>query len=225
MATLMTGKQGKKLLEVFEDTPTEQVQAVLGSGLLAVLRDTNFTEIDRDKFRQACGLKPLVSLTVIKIDRTHPFNPAQFLGEGWSVWKGPADGDGLSGKEEQDERSLKLTELDLSNIQLITCLKEGESVIKGEEKLNRLKAKNHIRLDVKVFQTFWENKDIIPKSWKKKTNGNTTFIFFDGTILRNPHGLRGVLCLGWRGGKEWDWHYGWLEYDWDDYDPSAVLAS
>ncbi|MDP3764448.1 MAG: hypothetical protein Q8Q95_02395 [bacterium] len=162
--------------------------------------------------------------TVLKINRTQPFNPAQFLGEGWSIWKGPADGDGLSGEEEQDERSLNLTELDLSNIQLVTCLKEDESVIKGEEKLKRLKAKNYVRLDAKIFQTLWENKSLIPESWKEKTNSNTTFISFDGTTLRGPLGRRYVLCLCWGGGG-WGWYCRWLEGGWSAYDPSAVLAS
>ncbi|MFY9493080.1 MAG: hypothetical protein WAP55_01145, partial [Minisyncoccia bacterium] len=94
----------------------------------------------------------------------------------------------------------------------------------GTERIRRLKAANHIRLDAQIFQTLWENKHRIPEGWKEKINGNTTYIFFDGTSLRSPDGFRGALCLDWFGG-EWHWDYCWLEDGLDDEDPSAVLAS
>jgi len=65
---------------------------------------------------------------------------------------------------------------------------------------------------------------LIPEAWKQKIDGNTTFIFFDGTILRNPDGRRCVLGLYWDGGR-WDWRYYWLGRGWDVGSPSAVLAS
>ena len=54
-----TLKQASKILSLFEDTPNEQVQAVLESGFLADLRDANVAEISRDSFRRMCGLKSL----------------------------------------------------------------------------------------------------------------------------------------------------------------------
>ncbi|MBI4118705.1 MAG: hypothetical protein HY452_00375 [Parcubacteria group bacterium] len=160
--------------------------------------------------------------SVISLDRTTPFNPVQFLGEGWSIWKGPADGDGLSGQEEQDKRSLVLTEVDLSQVQLVTLLKDGDgdNIIQGEENLKRFK---YILLDAQVFQTLWENKHLIPEHWKK-TNGNTTHVFFPGTTLRSPFGSRRVLCLCWRAGG-WHWRCSWLASGWYVHDSSAVLAS
>lgn len=161
---------------------------------------------------------------IIKIDRTKSFNPTEFISSGWSIWRGPKDGKGLSGEEEQDERALDLTEVDISKIRLETMLKSGEVSVGGEERLERLKKAGHIRLDVKIFQILWENQSLIPEEWKEKTNGNTTFIFFDGTILRGPVGDRGVLCLCWSGG-EWDWDGDWLGDGFGADDPSAVLAS
>lgn len=161
---------------------------------------------------------------ILEINRTTPFNPAEFLGRGWSIWKGPADGDGFSGDEEQDTRSLGLTQLDLSKIHLAICLHRDENRTTGEEKFNRLKQANLICLDAKIFQTLWENQHLIPESWKEKTDGNTTFIFFDGTILRGPGCLRAVLDLCWDGGG-WGWDFDWLEGVWHASDPSAVLAS
>lgn len=165
-----------------------------------------------------------VNPNVISITRTIPFSPAQFLGEGWSIWKGPADGDGLSGEEDQDERSLALTEVDLSKVRLLTCLKKGGNSIGGEEKLKRLKKDGHICLDAQIFLALWKNQHLIPERWKEKTNGDTTYIFFDGTVLRSPFGNRSVPFLYWHGGR-WLWLCFWLEIVFYYYNPSAVLAS
>lgn len=148
---------------------------------------------------------------VITIDRTSAFDPVAFISEGCSI-------------EEQDERSLKLREVDLTKVNFETMLKDGEKMLDGEEKLKRLKDAGHLRLDAKIFQTLWENQNLIPEAWKQPTNGNTTYVFFDGTILRDSGGGRCVLCLYWNNGK-WHWSYSWLDNKWDASIPSAVLAS
>ncbi|MBU3925971.1 hypothetical protein KJ763_02290 [Patescibacteria group bacterium] len=147
----------------------------------------------------------------VSINRSQPFDPEKFLGEGWKI-------------AEQDERSLALDEIDLTKIQFETCLKPNESRITGEEKLKRLKKDGHIRLDAKIFQTLWENQHLIPEKWKEKINNNICFIFFDGTVLQGPGGDRNVLFLYWHDGG-WHWDYSWLERAWHIDDPSAVLAS
>lgn len=53
-----TLKQASKILSLFEETPIEQVQALLASGLLADLRYANIALIERDSFRNFIGLKP-----------------------------------------------------------------------------------------------------------------------------------------------------------------------
>ncbi|MBU3969017.1 hypothetical protein KJ991_02270 [Patescibacteria group bacterium] len=148
---------------------------------------------------------------IININRSKPFDPATFISSGWSI-------------EEQDEKSLALTEINITKVMFETTLEKGEKAVNGEEKLKRLKEKNCIRLDAKIFQTLWENQNLIPKEWKEKTNGNTTFIFFDGTILRGSSGFRYVLHLYWGDGK-WSWDYCWLVGDFDVGYPSTVLAS
>ena len=49
--------QAAKILGIFKETPAEQVQAVIGSGLLADLRDADIIQINREEFRRVCGLK------------------------------------------------------------------------------------------------------------------------------------------------------------------------
>jgi len=64
---------------LFEETPLEQVQNLLESGLLADLRDANIAKINRDEFRQRIGLSPLTVDAMIQIDRATPFNPKSIL--------------------------------------------------------------------------------------------------------------------------------------------------
>ncbi len=144
---------------------------------------------------------------LICIDRTTPFDPSAFMGKGWSI-------------EEQDERSLRITELDLNKVTFETMLRSGEVSIQSEEKIRRLKEVGHIRLDAKVLQTLWEEESLIPENWKTSDGG----ILFGGTILRNSDGDRCVLCLRWNG-RVWDWFYSWLDVDWYAEDLSVCLAS
>ena len=162
----------------------------------------------------------------LHIDRSKPFNPTEFIGAGWSIWRGPADGNGLEGEEEQDKNSLALTEVDLGGIVLDTTLKASETYITGEEQIRRLVAKNVVRMDAAIFQTLWENKKMIPERWKEKTNNNTTYVFVDGTTLRSPNGRRCSLVFYVNAAHlEWSWGYDWrgsLRYA---SNPSVLLAS
>ncbi len=162
-------------------------------------------------------------IETISIDRTTPFNPAEFIGAGWTIWKGPADGKGLEGEEEQDARSLALTTLDATRLRLETTLKGEETSIVGEEKLKRLqKMADVIRLDAGIFQTFWRNQHLIPERFKAKTNGDTTYVYCDGTVLRCPRGDRCVLCFCWYGSREWSWSCIRLDGHFNAVNPSAV---
>jgi hypothetical protein len=158
------------------------------------------------------GTHEIKTKKTIKIDRSIPFDPKTFLGDGWSI-------------EEQDERAIALTEIDLTEVMFDSTLEKGEKSIKGEDKLKRLKEKtNRIRLDAVIFKTLWENQFRIPLRWKERTNGNVTFILFDGTILKDPNGNRCVLSLYWFGG-EWFWNCYHLELDLSAKYRSAVLPT
>lgn len=148
---------------------------------------------------------------VISIDRSSSFDPKSFIGKDWSI-------------DEEDEKSLKLTEIDLRKVILKTTLKDNENYVKGEENLKRLKNGKEILLNARVFQALWENQQLIPEEWKEKINEKRTYVFFDGTILQNSDGCRFVLCLYWNV-RKWKWRYGWLEGVWFDNNPSAVLSN
>lgn len=149
--------------------------------------------------------------STINLSYYSSFDPDTFIGKGLEI-------------VEEDKCSAALREIDLSKINLVTMLAEGEASIVGGEKLKRLKEACHVRLDAKMFNILWINQRLIPELWREKTNGKTTYIFFDGSILRNPDGNCCVLCLYWLDG-EWCWGYRWLDDRLGSNCPSAVLAS
>ena len=147
----------------------------------------------------------------IRINRDTLFDPVQFMHHrGLEI-------------EERDERSVMLEEIDTATIALVSML-QGETAIRGEEHLNRLKQAGHIRLDAKVFQTLWENQHIIPEYWQGATN-DPKHIFFDGTILKNEYG-RYVISMYWDVDQRWSWTYCRLDIGgWRAEDLSAVIKS
>lgn len=157
---------------------------------------------------------------------TKPFNSAEFIGKDWATWKGPIDGDGLSGDEDIDPRSMTLTEVELA---FETCLLEGEKSITGEEKLRRLKEKpGFIRFGGTVFYALWldyqANKENSVLEWIYR-NFKISFMDFMGQVLRSPRGRRSVLSLYRLDGGGWRWHYSWLGLQWDADYPSVGCAS
>lgn len=161
---------------------------------------------------------------------TKTFSPSKFIGNGWTIWKGPVDGDGLSGEEDKDERSLKISRLEATKIVFNNCLKEGETSVKGEEKIRRLKNEKPelIRLGGNAFLGLWEDYKANGANsileWLYKSKG-IRFIDFPGLVLRGPDGFRCILCLCRDDDGQWDWRYYGLVNGWDAGDLSAGCAS
>lgn len=63
-----TLNQSVKILSIFSETPSEQIQAILESGLLADLRDGNIAQVRRDEFRQLLGLRSLIPISEALLD-------------------------------------------------------------------------------------------------------------------------------------------------------------
>jgi hypothetical protein len=141
-----------------------------------------------------------------KLAGSKHFDPAVFIGEGWSA-------------AEEDQRANDLYEIDISAIALVTCLQQDERSISGEERLKRLKETQHIRLGGRAFISLWDNQHLIPEGWKEKF----LFVFFDGLILLHSNGNRYSLNLSWNDGG-WHWYTGWLGNTRSTRNPSAVLS-
>ncbi|HEY5367428.1 MAG TPA: hypothetical protein VIJ75_00425 [Hanamia sp.] len=153
----------------------------------------------------------IIETKVITINRSGLFRPATFTGPGWTI-------------TEEDQRALALTKIDFTKVVLKTTLNKKEKSIRGEDNLKRLKSMDCIRLDAMVFYTLWNDQQLIPIKWKENTNGQKTFIFFDGTVLRNSRSIRCVIYLYWYYHR-WRWNIHWLENYWDANNLSAVLAT
>ncbi len=159
---------------------------------------------------------------VKRLVRRVSFEPSM-IGQGWSWWLGPRNGQGLEGEElDCNKRSLALNEVDFCQVLREHCLKEGEGRISGEEKLQRLMVLNVIRLDPGFGWALFKEAGQKTLQWLRETFGMTYLDFF-GRVLRDPDGHRCVLFLYWLGGQ-WNWDASWLELDWDRHHPSAVLA-
>lgn len=85
---------------------------------------------------------------------------------------------------DQDERSLRLTEVDLRKIKLRTMLRGKEEDISCQKRLSRFKESNKIPLDARLLQAFWKNPSLIPKAWEPEP-GQIITICFDGTRYRD----------------------------------------
>lgn len=156
------------------------------------------------------------------------FNFATFPGlEGYDYWKGPLDGDGITGKETWiDPRSESLTEFDPMAMIFKTCLREQDKSIKGFEKFRRLveEEPDFIRYDLRVFHALW-------KDWLEKQENSVLEMFYrtrkveylDFMVpLRRPNGLCFVLYFIRHSHGEWHWDYDWLGRAWDaSFSPSA----
>ena len=161
-----------------------------------------------------------------KLLLTKSFNPAEFLGDDYIAWKGPADGDGLMGEKDIDPRSLVFTEIDPAKFIFETCLRDNERLISGEERACRLKKENpkFIRFGGNVFTNLWKNYQVNKKNsvleWIHLTFG-VRFMEFQGLILRDPCGRRCVLCLGKRADDGWYWDEYLLDDLWSAGIPSV----
>lgn len=132
------------------------------------------------------------------------------LDQGWSVWKGPFDGDGLSGEEDIDYRSLALVEVELTRFVFKSFPQKGKSLISREEKLRRLKEEHpgFIRFGGNVFQGLWEDHQVNGKNscleWLYWNLGITDMDFF-GLVLRDPDCRRCTLNLCRFDDGQWRW--------------------
>ncbi|MCX6754259.1 MAG: hypothetical protein NTU81_00285 [Candidatus Nomurabacteria bacterium] len=149
---------------------------------------------------------------LIQINRSLLFNPKTLFNR--KVWS----------SREDEVRTVALTKIDLNEIVLVSTLKKGETRISHEEDLKRLKRKNNlIRLDAGILMTLLENQNLIPEKWKEETNGEITFILFNGTFLRKCKN-NFILYLYWSSfDKKWNWGYNAFYSDCCHNTLSAVL--
>lgn len=106
-----------------------------------------------------------------------------FIPEGWTV---------------ESHKKGGMLEWDPSKIELYLSEKQKTGWIKGEDLLKELEGKNV--LNGCVLDYLLKHQELIPESWKEK------FVYFFGTVYRDPSGGRRLLSLCWGDGG-WSWDY------------------
>jgi len=145
------------------------------------------------------------------------FDPADFIGKDWRIWKGPVDGNGLEGMEDRDAREDNLKVLVLQRLILEACCQGNKMVVEGEERLLRLKTGKNVTLGGKVFLALWKDYQFWDAEFKPEESilenirlgRKATHIYFFGLVLRHPRANRCILCL-YFDDKGWHWNCTWL---------------
>jgi hypothetical protein len=163
--------------------------------------------------KKKANRKKLETPAKLKIDRTAPYDPAQHnnSSETYTIWRGPKDGEGLVGEEEQDSRSLLITELDPALLVKLSGLEEDETTVSTEIRYERVLPKG-IHLDAKIVEALIKEKGQITLEWLYRALG-VECVEFLGTTLRGNNGYRYSLCVTRDNGeprdygnKSWDAH-------------------
>jgi hypothetical protein len=145
---------------------------------------------------------------------------------------------------ESEERNEGLTEIDLSKVRLDTGwfrdeLKDKDGYVFAVKRLEDLKKRDIICLDLFVFASLWkllkgteeqkkefENKltIIAEANGTKLDDLKKKCLSFDGTIIRDMDGDRHMLSLYWKG-SGWGWDIDSRRGSLGDRRPSLVLTS
>jgi len=174
---------------------------------------------------QLLGIKFVESLS---IDCSKNINLTEFPGKDWTTWRGPVNGDGLSGEKNIDYRSLTLTEIKVSSLIFETCL-DSERIsahIGGCGKLCELRKKQDtISLGGNVFLGLWRDYQVNKKNsilellWRTR---RISYLDFFGLVLRAPGGRSGILNLTRSDNGEWKRGWSWLSWAWHRKSFTAV---
>jgi hypothetical protein len=124
-----------------------------------------------------------------------------------SAWKWKMESHEKGGELEWDPTKIKLY--------LDEGQKNGKTII-GSELQKKLADKPV--LNANVLDYLLANPHLIPEEWKSK------YIFFWGTVYRNPDGRLYVRYLGWFGDR-WLWYSYWLGLGWGSCHSAALRAS
>ncbi|MEI6297024.1 MAG: hypothetical protein WCO84_05275 [bacterium] len=160
---------------------------------------------------------------IIKIDRSIPFSPSVFVGEGWSIWRGHETGDGLvDDLVEVGTWSSNLFEFNPDKLKFKSYLGNRHKIT-GEERLRALVCSGEQGLDFKICQAMYEEPGQKTLRYLYRKTG-VIWMEFVNQVLRSPDGYRYHLYL-YRTDEEGDWGctYLWLDAFRNKDNPIVVL--
>ncbi len=158
---------------------SELVEALKAEGVTL----EEFTLLIQNQDGVLTDLKQILSGLVEKINEDfrlacdEPFSPEDFIEPGWTIWKGPVDGEGLEGEENPNTRE--------DNLSVINW---GEEIITGGD----------TSLGGKAFLSLWDDYQVRSENSvldRLVYRRGVYSIRFQGLHLRDPSGTRRVLCL------------------------------
>jgi hypothetical protein len=101
----------------------------------------------------------------------------------------------------------------------------GDKRVVGHELREELESGELVLLNSNVLDYIYDHPELFPEHWKKNEDGGIRYIFFWGSIFRDPsRGRLCVRCLYWHAGRlrrSCDW----LGSDWGRRDPSQVIST
>lgn len=175
--------------------------------LANALETANFTSDDVTKLGQFSDLSDLRGLfrgthELRQVKHVINCNADPVCPDGWKV---------------EEHRKGGQLEWDVSKIQLYLSKGQKDGNWTPGNKL-RKELEGKSVLNANVLDYLLKNPHLIPEEWKNK------YVFFWGTVYRYSAGNLVVRFLRWDG-DEWDWYSYWLDDDFDDGYPAALLAS
>jgi hypothetical protein len=132
------------------------------------------------------------------------------------------DGEGVVEIELRSDDNLYI---DGKKIVLHLSEKQVGDRIVGNELRVELENGKLVLLNSNVLDYLYNHPELFPEHWKKDIDGDTLYIYFWGSIFRDPSGgCLFVRCLFWSDGEPYR-GYSWLDDGWGRQDPSASVAS
>ncbi len=98
----------------------------------------------------------------------------------------------------------------------------GDKSIRGHELRKELAGQ--MVFNANLLDYLLDHPHLIPEAWKADENGDTSYIYFWGTVYQDSVGSLCVRCLYFNRGR-WKQSFGWLGHDWGRVRPAAVGAS
>lgn len=194
-----TLKQAGKVLELIaqKEVPKEQLQEILGSGLLSDLLDANVDSVNRDIFRESIGLKPLGVYATIT-GYTIPINYDRSVEEGIKA--------GKYDWKNSDITSEHFPSQEIGTIEGPVELFHFSKDMETDGVLAELDKKGYRAATLKELLALGEKCPDLQREFS---------IIALGSVWRNPYGGRHCACLD-RGGSGRRLNLGWIGNRWSD---------
>ena len=117
--------------------------------------------------------------------------------------------------------------IERSCLDLVDCLKDGETSISGLEKISRLKEgakrKQYVLLDSDDLKLFIAEQDSAPEEWKEKIDGKTMQIYFHGKLEVDENTDEERYRFLWWSGKRWQTGSNVATAEQNAATPSAII--